>query len=51
MPVALDTASSDFEPQFAALLAAKREIAADVDTAAADIIEDVRTRGDEALAV
>jgi len=50
MPVALDTASSDFEERFAALLAAKRESAADVDMAVADIIADVRARGDAALA-
>ena len=50
MPAQLDTASSDFEPRFEALLAAKRESSADVDTAVAAIIDDVRRRGDEALA-
>ena len=39
-----------FRTKFAALLAAKREAAADVDEAAAKIIADVRARGDEALA-
>ncbi|HTR11730.1 MAG TPA: histidinol dehydrogenase [Roseiarcus sp.] len=50
MPAQLDTASSDFEPRFEALLAAKRESSADVDAAVAAIIDDVRRRGDEALA-
>jgi len=50
MPVQLDTTSSDFEQRFAALLAAKRESSADVDAAVANIIDDVRARGDEALA-
>ena len=50
MPVELDATSPDFERRFVALLAAKREQSADVDAAVADIIEDVRARGDEALA-
>ena len=50
MPVELDATSPDFEQRFVALLAAKREQSADVDAAVADIIEDVRARGDEALA-
>jgi histidinol dehydrogenase len=50
MAMALDMRSADFERRFAALLAAKRESSADVDAAAAAIIEDVRARGDEALA-
>ncbi len=50
MAMALDMQSADFEQRFAALLAAKRESSADVDTAVAAIIEDVRARGDEALA-
>ena len=45
----LDAGAADFEGQFAALLAAKRESAADVDAAAASIIADVRARGDAAL--
>jgi histidinol dehydrogenase len=50
MAMALDMRSADFERRFTALIAAKRESAADVDAAAAAIIEDVRARGDEALA-
>jgi histidinol dehydrogenase len=50
MAMALDMRSADFERRFTALIAAKRESAADVDAAAASIIEDVRARGDEALA-
>jgi histidinol dehydrogenase len=50
MAMALDMQSPDFERRFAALLSAKREASADVDAAAAAIIEDVRDRGDEALA-
>ena len=42
--------SADFERRFAALLAAKRELSADVDLTVADIIDDVRHRGDVALA-
>jgi histidinol dehydrogenase len=50
MAMALDMQSADFERRFAALLAAKREASADVDAAVADIIAEVRARGDEALA-
>ncbi len=50
MPMALDTQSADFEHRFAALLATKRESSADVDLTVADIIDDVRHRGDVALA-
>ena len=50
MAMALDMQSADFERRFASLLAAKRESSADVDAAVAAIIEDVRARGDEALA-
>jgi histidinol dehydrogenase len=50
MAVALDMQSADFEMRFQALLSAKREASADVDAAAAAIIEEVRARGDEALA-
>ncbi len=49
MPVFLDTTSSDFETAFQALLSAKREDSPDVDAIVADIIEDVRTRGDAAV--
>ncbi len=50
MAVELDMAAPGFEPRFAALLGAKREQAADVDAAVAAIIDDVRARGDAALA-
>ena len=50
MAIELDMRSSDFDLRFAELLAAKRESSADVDTAVAAIIDDVRARGDEALA-
>lgn len=49
MPQFLNTADSDFEQAFAALLGAKREDSPDVDAVVARIIEDVRTRGDAAL--
>jgi histidinol dehydrogenase len=49
MPRRLDTSASDFEAAFSALLADKRETAADVDAAVAAIIEAVRRRGDAAL--
>ncbi len=50
MAIALDMQAADFDERFQALLAAKRESSADVDLAVADIIEDVRQRGDTALA-
>jgi histidinol dehydrogenase len=50
MAMALDMRSPDFDERFAALVAAKRESSADVDLAVADIIDDVRHRGDESLA-
>ncbi|MBM1634396.1 histidinol dehydrogenase [Sulfitobacter mediterraneus] len=49
MPVTLNAAAPDFETAFAALLGAKREDSPDVDAAVADIIADVRTRGDAAV--
>ena len=49
MPHLLDTSAADFEARFAALLAAKREDAADVGAAVEAIIADVRARGDAAL--
>ena len=45
----LDARSRDFERDFGRLLAAKREVSEDVDSAAAAIIADVVARGDEAL--
>ncbi|RBP18219.1 histidinol dehydrogenase [Roseiarcus fermentans] len=50
MAVELDMRSPDFEARFVALLGAKREAAADVDAVVAEIIADVRARGDAALA-
>lgn len=49
MPQFLNTADSDFEQSFTALLGAKREDSPDVDAIVAGIIADVRTRGDAAL--
>jgi len=49
MPVILSTSDPGFEGKFQRLLAAKRESAADVDAAVAEIIEDVIIRGDAAL--
>ncbi|MEL6913589.1 MAG: histidinol dehydrogenase [Pseudomonadota bacterium] len=45
----LSTAEPDFEPRFQALLSTKREDAPDVDEAVADIIAEVRAKGDAAL--
>lgn len=49
MPVFLDTTEPDFEIAFARLLSAKREDSPDVDDTVAEIIADVRKRGDAAL--
>lgn len=49
MPVFLDTRDADFESAFEVLLSAKREDSPDVDAIVADIIEDVRNRGDAAI--
>ena len=49
MPVLLDTSSADFASEFAAFLAMKREVAADVETACRRIVDDVARRGDQAL--
>jgi histidinol dehydrogenase len=49
MPVFLDTTDADFEAAFQALLGQKREEAEDVDQVVAQIIADVRTRGDQAV--
>jgi histidinol dehydrogenase len=48
--VRLEAEAPDFELRFAEVLAAKREVAEDVDAAVAGIIADVRTRGDAAVA-
>ncbi|HKY85775.1 MAG TPA: histidinol dehydrogenase [Pseudorhodoplanes sp.] len=49
MPLRLDSAAGDFRKQFDAFLAAKREVSADVDAAARNIVDDVIKRGDVAL--
>ncbi len=49
MPIHLNSKDVDFDSQFAELLAAKRETAADVDQTVRDIIETVREKGDAAL--
>ncbi|MCM5553319.1 histidinol dehydrogenase [Pleomorphomonas sp. NRK KF1] len=49
MAIRLDDSAPDFEARFSAFLTTKREVSADVDAAVADIIADVRTRGDAAL--
>ena len=48
-PSGLIRSDSDFEARFAALLAAKREVAEDVEAVARGIVDDVRKRGDAAL--
>ncbi len=49
MPQFLSTGDANFEAQFGALLAAKREDSPDVDAVVAEIIADVRARGDAAV--
>ena len=49
MPTRLDTGDAGFEAAFAAWLAAARQPDADVDAAVADILAEVRARGDAAL--
>ena len=49
MPVRLNRNSADFDQLFAKFLAAKREISADVETAARAIVQDVAVRGDAGL--
>jgi histidinol dehydrogenase len=50
MPVSLNAADADFARQFDAFLAARRDEEADVSQTVAQIIADVRARGDAALA-
>ncbi|MGR3493244.1 MAG: histidinol dehydrogenase [Shimia sp.] len=45
----IDAGQADFEVRFREMLSAKREDSPDVDAAVAEIIADVRARGDEAL--
>ena len=49
MVMLLDSAAGDFEKRFSELLAAKREVSEDVDSAVRDILVDVKARGDAAL--
>ncbi|SFR35200.1 histidinol dehydrogenase [Yoonia tamlensis] len=49
MPQFLNTSDADFETRFTALLGAKREDSPDVDHIVAEIIADVRARGDAAV--
>jgi histidinol dehydrogenase len=49
MAIRLDARAADFEARFAAFLTTKREVSDDVDARVADIIADVRQRGDAAL--
>jgi histidinol dehydrogenase len=49
MAIRLSTRDLGFEPAFARLVDAKREVADDVDAAVAAIVEDVARRGDAAL--
>ena len=49
MPQFLSTTDANFEDRFKAVLGAKREDSPDVDAVVADIIADVRTRGDAAV--
>jgi histidinol dehydrogenase len=49
MPVRLDHRSADFKPRFEAFLAAKREVAADIEAATRAIVGGVAARGDAAL--
>ncbi len=49
MPVRLDRSSADFAERFAAFLAMKREVSADIEAATRAIVDDVATRGDAAL--
>ncbi len=50
MAVWLEQASGDFEARFAAFLTTKREVSEDVNAVVKAIIDDVRARGDAALA-
>src|SRR3954467_3320453 len=49
MPVRLDNRSADFKGRFDAFLGARREAAADIETATRAIVDDVAARGDAAL--
>ncbi|SLN52204.1 Histidinol dehydrogenase [Pseudoruegeria aquimaris] len=49
MPLFLNASDASFEADFAAFLTTKREDSPDVDSVVAEIIADVRTRGDAAV--
>lgn len=49
MPVRLDARDARFEQGFDGLLHAKREVSEDVQAVVADVVDQVRRRGDEAL--
>ncbi|WP_085908573.1 histidinol dehydrogenase [Kiloniella majae] len=49
MPSELKAKSADFEGQFVDLLSSKREVSSDVNDAVAEILADVKRRGDQAL--
>ena len=49
MPTRIDVREPGFERAFAALLAARREAAEDVELTVASILDDVRQRGDAAV--
>ncbi|PIE16129.1 MAG: histidinol dehydrogenase [Rhodobacterales bacterium] len=49
MPIFLNIEQADFQAQFTAFLATKREDSPDVDAVVAEIISDVRARGDAAV--
>lgn len=50
MPHFLNASAADFDSRFKAFLATKREVSADVDNAVRAILDDVRARGDAAVA-
>ncbi|MGG7519479.1 histidinol dehydrogenase [Allorhizobium undicola] len=50
MALWLEQASADFESRFSAFLTTKREVSEDVNTVVRTIIDDIRQRGDAALA-
>ncbi|MBP1853075.1 histidinol dehydrogenase [Rhizobium halophytocola] len=50
MAIWLEQAQADFDERFKTFLTTKREVSADVNATVADIIADVRQRGDAALA-
>ena len=49
MPLRLDASAAGFERDFSSFLARNRDTDENVDRIAADIVADVRTRGDAAL--